>query len=79
MLLFLLKIFSLKHSCIVAKMNGFFNDFTMTVVDKHICSSPFVILAYGCIRPSASREQRYLAYKYSDVHDITCSEYEIER
>ena len=38
MLLFPLKNFSLKHSRIVAKMNGFFGNFIMTVVDKRTCS-----------------------------------------
>ena len=37
MLLFPLKKFSLKHSRIVAKMNGFFGNVIMTVVDKHTC------------------------------------------
>ena len=35
--------FSLKHSRIVAKMNGLFGNVIMTVVNKHTCSSPVVI------------------------------------
>ena len=33
----------LKHSRIVAKMNGFFGNVIITVVDKHTCSRPVVI------------------------------------
>ena len=40
---FPLQNFSLKHSRIIAKMNGFFGNVIMTVVDKHTCSSPVVI------------------------------------
>ena len=45
MLLFPLQNFSLKlkHSRIIAKMNGFFGNVIMTIVDKHTCSSPVVI------------------------------------
>ena len=41
------KYFSLKHSRIVAEMNGFFGNVVMTVVDKHTCSSPVVIKLEG--------------------------------
>ena len=37
------KYFSLKLSRIVAKMNCFFGNVIMTVVNKHTCSSPVVI------------------------------------
>ena len=37
------KYFSLKHSRIVAEMNGFFGNVIMTVVDDYTCSSPVVI------------------------------------
>ena len=35
--------FSLKHSRIVAKMDSFFDNAIMTVLDKYTCSSPVVI------------------------------------
>ena len=37
------KKFRLKHSRIIAEMNGFSCNVIMTVVDKHTCSSPVVI------------------------------------
>ena len=43
------KYFSLKHSRIVAEMNGFFGNVIMAVVDKHTCSSPVVIKLGACI------------------------------
>ena len=50
MLLFPLKNFSLKHSRIVAKMNGFFGNVIMTDVDKHTWSSPvFIKPGYFCV------------------------------
>ena len=77
-----LKNFSLKHSRIVAKVNGFFGNVIMTVVDKHTCSSPVVIkLGAFCVEVDGVVERfnfsivfLYIGYKWSSYcPDPLCS------
>ena len=72
MLLFPLHNFSLKHSCIVAEMNGFFGNVIMTVVDKHACSSPVVIkLGAFCVAVDVvvDRFNFFIVFLCWDVHN----------
>ena len=70
MLLFHCKNFSLKHSHIVAKINGFFGNVLMTVVDKRTCSGP-VVIKLVCVAADVvvDRFNFFIIFICCDVHN----------
>ena len=63
--------FSLKHSGIVAnvsKMNGFFGDVIVPVVDEHTCSSPVGAISVA-VDVVVDRFEFFVIFSCLDVHN----------
>ena len=71
MLFFPLQILQIENQSHCCKMNCFFGNFIMTVVDKHTCSSPVVIkLGASCVAVDVvvDRFDFFVIFLFWDVH-----------